>query len=256
MTRAAPPGEPGRGARGLDPLRALGFAVWAVTVTGLAWATGLVLWLFDPVRGRLSDLALRLWGRALVAGAGIRVVVEGREHLAPGTPRVLVANHASWLDPAVMAGVSPGPLRIVLKRQLLRVPFVGWHTWLTGHFLIDREDPRAGLELLHRAVERARRHRLSALVFPEGTRSADGRLADLRGGAAQLAMAAGLDLQPFAILGTHALMPRGAAFPRRAGTVIVRVGPAIPTAGLKGAPGRRALTEAIRSSLLALGVPG
>jgi 1-acyl-sn-glycerol-3-phosphate acyltransferase len=235
--------------------QAVGFYAWALVATGLAWSTALIGWLLDPVRGRLSDRVMRLWGRAMLAGCGIRVVVEGREHLGARTPRVLVANHASWLDPLVMAAVSATPPRFVLKQELRKVPFIGWHTWLTGHFLIDREDPRAGMALLEKAVERARRLGLSPMVFPEGTRSADGRLQALRGGAVQIAMAAGMDLQPFAILGTHDLMPRGASYPRRSGVVTVRVGPAIPSAGAKGGPGRRALTEAVRSALLGLGVP-
>lgn len=236
-------------------MRAFGFAVWATLVTGLAWYVAVLAWLLDPVRGRLSDRVLRLWAHAMLAGSGLRVAIEGREHLAPQTPRILVANHASWLDPLVMGVVSPGPLRFVLKHELKRVPFIGWHTWLTGHFLIDRDDPRKGIELLDKAVDRARRHGLNPVVFAEGTRSDDGRLQALRGGAAQMAIAAGMDLQPIAILGTYERMPRGVAYPKKSGVIHVRVGPAIPSAGAKGAPGRRALTEAVRKALLALGVP-
>ena len=84
-------------------MRAFGFAVWATLATGFAWYVALLAWLLDPVRGRLADRVLRLWARATLAGSGLRVVIEGREHLAPGTPRVLVANHASWGTPATAA---------------------------------------------------------------------------------------------------------------------------------------------------------
>jgi 1-acyl-sn-glycerol-3-phosphate acyltransferase len=238
----------------LAPLRALGFWLVAVTVTLLAFCCSIVALLLDPVTHRLADLVLRAWGRALIAGSGIRLVVEGLEHTAPGTPRVLCANHGSWLDPAVLGAVSPGPIRFVLKRELIRLPFVGWHAFLTGHFLIDRADPRAGLALLERAVAYAQKRRVNPAVFPEGTRSRDGRLADLKGGAVQIAMAAGFDLQPVAILGSFDLMPRGAAYPRRTGTITVRFGPAIPVAGAVGGPGRRALTRELRAALLSLGV--
>lgn len=239
----------------LAPLRALGFWLVAVTVTLLAFCCSIVALLLDPVTHRLADWVLRAWGRALLAGSGIRLVVEGLEHTAPGTPRVLCANHGSWLDPPVLGAVSPGPLRFVLKRELIRLPFVGWHAFLTGHFLIDRTDPRAGLALLEKAVAYAQKRRVNPAVFPEGTRSRDGRLADLKGGAVQVAMAAGFDLQPVAILGSFDLMPRGAAFPRRCGTITVRFGPAIPVAGAVGGPGRRDLTARLRAALLALGVP-
>jgi len=243
-------------ADGWAPLRALAFVLVAVPITLGAWAAGFVGWLLDPVRHRLSDLVLRLWGRALLAGSGLHVVIEGAQHRNPGEPRVLAANHASWLDPAVLAAVSPGPLRFVLKRELIRLPFIGWHTWLTGHFLIDRTDPRAGIALLKRAVAYAQRLRVNPAVFPEGTRSQDGRLAALKGGAVQVAMATGFPLQPIAILGTYERMPRGAAYPRRGGTLTVRFGPPIPVVGSVGGPGRRALTQRLRTALLSLGVPG
>lgn len=238
----------------MRPLRALGFLCWAAGLSAAAWVLGLLGWLLDPVRHRLSDWVLRGWGRALLWGGGVRVVVEGREHLAPGTPRVLVCNHASWFDPPLLGAISPGPLRFVLKHELIHLPFVGWHAWLTGHFLIDRDDPRAGMALLERAVAYLRRNPVNAVVFPEGTRSPDGRLHPLRSGAVQLAMASGLDLQPLAIHGSFELWPKQSALPRRGGTITVRVGPAIPVAGAKGGPGRRALTEAVRTALLGLGL--
>jgi 1-acyl-sn-glycerol-3-phosphate acyltransferase len=240
---------------GWAPLRALAFVLVAVPLTLGAWAAGFVGWLLDPVGHRLSDFVLRLWGRALLAGSGLRIVIEGAEHREARELRVLAANHGSWLDPAVLAAVSPGPLRFVLKRELIRLPFVGWHTWLTGHFLIDRTDPRAGIALLDKAVAYARRRRVHPAVFPEGTRSRDGRLAELKGGAVQVAMATGFPLQPIAILGTYERMPRGAAYPRRGGTLTVRFGPPLSVAGAVGGPGRRVLTQRLRAALIALGVP-
>lgn len=236
-------------------LRGLGFLLWALGLTAACWVLGTVGWLLDPRRHRVADWVMRGWGRALLWGAGVRVVVEGREHLAPGTARVLVCNHASWFDPPLLGAVSPGPVRFVLKHELIHLPFIGWHAWLTGHFLIDREDPRAGMALLARAVAYMKRNPVNAVVFPEGTRSADGRLGPLRGGAVQLAMASGLDLQPMAVLGTFEIWPRQAALPRRGGTIRVRVGPPISVAGAQAGPGRRALTEAVRTALLSLGVP-
>jgi 1-acyl-sn-glycerol-3-phosphate acyltransferase len=237
-------------------LRAISFAVVGFLVTGLAFCCSVVAWILDPVGHRLADWVLRLWGRALVAGSGIHLVYEGLEHVRDGAPRVLCANHGSWLDPAVLGAASPGPVRFVLKRELIHLPFVGWHAFATGHFLIDRADPRAGLALLEKAVAYARRRRVNPAVFPEGTRSHDGLLGDLKGGAVQVAMATGFPLQPIAILGTYERMPRGAAFPRRGGEVIVRFGPPIPVEGHVGGPGRRALTQRLRAALLDLGVPG
>jgi len=240
----------------LAPLRAYAFALVGTMVTALAFCCSVVAWLLDPRGHRLADWVLRLWGRALIAGSGIHIALEGLEHVQDGAPRVLAANHASWLDPAVLGAVSPGPVRFVLKRELIRLPFVGWHAFATGHFLIDRADPRAGVALLEKAVAYARKRRVNPAVFPEGTRTHDGRLGELKGGAVQVAMATGFPLQPVAILGTYERMPRGAAYPRRGGTIVVRFGPPIPVTGAVGGPGRRALTQRLRAALLELGVPG
>jgi 1-acyl-sn-glycerol-3-phosphate acyltransferase len=206
-------------------------------------------------RGVAGRRTLRAWSRILVTLSGSRFVVSGLEHVANGESCVVVANHASYLDiPAVLAAY-PGEMRVVAKRSLLRMPFIGWHLFLAGHFLIDRDDPRAGRALLERAARRLVSRRLSALVFGEGTRSRDGRLQPLKAGTFLLPLAAGVPVVPAAVLGTHAAMPRGAFAPERRGTIEVRFGAPIPTAGLSGGPARKSLAAAVRASLLALGVP-
>jgi 1-acyl-sn-glycerol-3-phosphate acyltransferase len=168
---------------------------------------------------------------------------------------MVVANHTSWLDPPALFVALPVQVRYVMKRELSRLPFLGWYVLLGGHFFLDRADPREGVEVLRRATERARRHRLVPTLFPEGTRSPDGRLAPFRTGAFQLAIAGGLDVQPVAILGAHEIFPKRARGPRRGGTVRVRVGETIPVEGLSGSAGRRVLGERVRAELLRLGVP-
>jgi 1-acyl-sn-glycerol-3-phosphate acyltransferase len=230
-------------------LRPLPFILLAPFVSGLGWFTAFVL--LPVAHARVSHRVLRLWGHALVALAGARLVVVGRENLSP----VIVANHSSYLDIPAMTASFPGQLRIVAKRSLLWMPFVGWHLALGGHFLLDREDPREGRKILERAAARLRAQRVTALLFGEGRRSEDGRLAPLKGGTFYLPLAASVPVQPTAILGSHAIMPRGAPGPMRRGTIEVRFGPAIPTAGLSGGPARKTLSAAVRASLLELGVP-
>jgi 1-acyl-sn-glycerol-3-phosphate acyltransferase len=235
-------------------LRALPFLLLAPLVSAFSWLLAFLALSVSP-RGRASNAALRLWARALLGVAGVRLVVRGAEHLAPDEPRVLVANHASYLDIPAVAAAFPGQLRIVAKSALRRTPFIGWHLALAGHFLIDRADPREGMRVLDAASKRLRDQRLSALLFAEGTRSPDGRLAPHKVGTFFLPLAAGVPVQPTAVLGSHALMPRSASAPRRRGTIEVRFGEPIPTAGLSGGPARKTLAAAVRASLLSLGVP-
>lgn len=237
-------------------LRGVSFHILAVLTTALGWLNCLLALPFSPRRGRLVSRMESLWGRAVVISAGVEITVEGREHLDPTEARVLVANHTSYLDPPLLLGVFPGTLRFVMKEELKKLPFIGWHVRYAGHFLLDRENPREGRRLLQGAVERARRYGISAVVFAEGTRGPGDALQPFKPGAFLLALAGPLPVQPVAILGTHRVLPRGAARPLRHGKVTVRIGPPIPTAHLKGGRGRKELAEQTRQALLDLGVPG
>ena len=239
----------------MTAVRALAFLVLAPVLTAVFFALCCVGLLFDPVRGSVGHAISRVWARSILLAAGARLVVTGAEHFAPGEARVVVANHASYLDIPAMLAAFPGPLRIVARRSLAWLPFIGWYIFLQGHFFLDRDDPRQALALMERAAARMRRRRISPLVYPEGTRSRDGRLQVLKAGAFFLPLRAQVPVQPVAILGSREILPKGAWAPRRGGTIEVRVGDAIPTAGRGGAPSRKALAAEVRASLLALGVP-
>jgi 1-acyl-sn-glycerol-3-phosphate acyltransferase len=239
----------------VNAVRAVLFFVLVAPWTALSFTLCCVGLLLDPRRGRLADVASRLWARGVLLLAGARLVVTGAQRWEPKEPRVVVANHASYLDiPALMAAF-PGPLRIVARKTLMWMPFVGAYIWLGGHFFVDRADARQALALAERVGERMRKRRVTALVFPEGTRSRDGRLAPVKTGALFLPLAAEVPVQPVAVLGSHAILPKGAWWPRGGGVVELRVGEPIATAGRGGTGARKALAAEVRDALLALGVP-
>lgn len=236
-------------------LRAVVFAVLAPVLTAVGFTLASLALVLDPGRGRASHAVARWWGRAVCAAAGARVVVTGAERVAPGEPRVLVANHASYLDITALLAAFPGQLRFVARRTLIWLPFIGWYIRLAGHFSLDRDDPRQALALAGTMADRMKRHGKSPLVFPEGTRSRDGRLAPLKAGTFHLPVMLGAPVQPIAVLGAAAILPKGAWVPRRGGVIEVRFGEPLPTAGLEGSAGRKALADRARAALLALGVP-
>ena len=237
----------------LGRLRAAWFGLSAFAWTFLSFLVGCALWLLHPPSGGPAHLCARFWARGLFALNGLRVRVHGAAHLAPrGTVRMAIANHTSFLDPPTMALAVPGPTRFLLKAELLALPFIGWYAKLSRHFLVVRSDPRQGMALQQRALEQIRAWGHVPVVFPEGTRSADGRRAELKAGAFDLAMKAGIDIQPMWIDGAFERMPRGTAYPRRGGTLHVHVGAPIPVGEHKGSAGRRALAAAAEASLQAL----
>ena len=236
----------------LGPLRAAWFGVSAFVWTFVAFILGLPFLLTHPKTGGEGQWCTRIWASGVFALNGLWIRVHGREHLDRRTPRMFIANHSSFLDPPAMGLMVPGRSRFLLKRELLKMPFVGWYAKLSKHFLIDRSDARQAMALQQRAVDQIRTRGHVPIIFPEGTRSADASLAPLKAGAFDMALKAGIDVQPVWIEGAYRRMSRVAMYPRRGGLVHLYVGPPIRIEGLAGSAGRRALAEQAEAALRAL----
>jgi 1-acyl-sn-glycerol-3-phosphate acyltransferase len=152
--------------------------------------------------------------------------VEGRENL-PARPSVILSKHQSAWETMAFQLIFP-PQVLVLKRELLWIPFFGWGLALMSPIAIDRSRGLAAL----RAMARRGRERLEqgfwVVVFPEGTRVAPGAARDYHPGGAWLACASGAQVVPVAH-NAGLLWPRN-AFLKRSGTVTVRIGPPIDAA--------------------------
>jgi 1-acyl-sn-glycerol-3-phosphate acyltransferase len=183
--------------------------------------------------GRFAHGCARLWSRLILATTGVRVRVEGLDRLVPGTTYIFVSNHQSIYDIPVIFWWLPYQLRIIAKESLGAFPFIGWHLRRSGHLLVDRRNPdRAGILKRWRGLVV---NGLSLIIFPEGTRSADGRVARFKAGSFMLAIEAGLPVVPLSIVGTRFVMRKGrlAVAP---GDVILAIHAPIETAGRGGTP--------------------
>jgi 1-acyl-sn-glycerol-3-phosphate acyltransferase len=242
--------------RGTLPwLRTVMFFVFTLTLCFFTFVLGMILIIFDPDQRRPSHWLIRVWSRITLWVSGVKLVVEGLELVDASRPCLIVGNHASWFDPPSIWVGYPGQCRFVLKRELGRLPFVGWYVKFTKHHLINRDSARSAVTHMRQSRRDAEVHGISTAIFPEGTRSDDGRLQELKAGAFQFAIDAGMPVQPVAVLGSFAVWPRATLAPRSVGTITLRYGAPIPTEGLKGSRGRRTLQEQSRAALLALGVP-
>jgi 1-acyl-sn-glycerol-3-phosphate acyltransferase len=194
--------------------------------------------------------ASSFWGRALAWIAGARVRLEGATREKLDRPLVVVANHQSWFDVFVLAGHLPGRARFVAKEELRRIPLFGaaWET--CGHVRVNRGDRAEAVRSLNEAGARIRDERLNVILFPEGTRSADGHLQPFKKGAFVLAIQAGVPILPVGISGSREIMAKG-SWTIRPGEIRVRVGNPIPVDGLTVADRDRLLARA-RAEVLAL----
>src|SRR5687768_5843510 len=172
-----------------------------------------------------------MWSRWILGTTGVRVQVTGLERLVPGRTYVFVANHQSIYDIPILFWSLPYQLRIIAKESLGHFPFLGWHLRRTGHMLVDRRRPDkvAIFEWASRLTSQG----LSLIVFPEGTRSADGRLARFKGGSFLVALEAGLPVVPLSVIGSRHVMLKGrlATYP---GHVRLVVHDPIDTSALAG----------------------
>lgn len=198
---------------------------------------------FDKSGDRLIGLA-RAWARVLLWGSGIRVRVEGMEHIHLNGSYVFASNHLSFMDTPVVMGNLPMQFRFIAKDGLFKIPLLGTHLGQAGHIPVQRGDPRASVRTMQKAAEVLRNRRISLLIFPEGGRSHDGVLQPFKEGGAYIAIRAGVPVVPVALIGTEKVLPFGSGTPR-GGTVTLRVLPPIETAALT-LKDRQELTERVR----------
>jgi 1-acyl-sn-glycerol-3-phosphate acyltransferase len=149
----------------------------------------------------------------------------------PGKTYVFVSNHQSIYDIPILFWSLPFQLRIIAKESLGRFPFLGWHLRRTGHMLVDRARPDR--TAIFSWASSLTANGLSLIVFPEGTRSRDGRVMRFKGGSFYLALEAGLPIVPLSVTGSRHVMLKGrlATYP---GHVRLTVHDPIDTSGLAG----------------------
>jgi 1-acyl-sn-glycerol-3-phosphate acyltransferase len=188
----------------------------------------LLLWPFDRT-GELQHGCARLWCRMVAITIFARIRVHGAERVQKGRPYVYMANHSSLIDTPALFAYLPHQFKIMAKRELFYVPFMGWHLWTSGNFPVDRGDPRKTAKSVRAVIDGVRAGK-SLAVFPEGTRTSDGKLQEFKPGAFKIAVRAGVPIVPVAIRGTFALLPKTTLAPRP-GRVDVFICEPIETAG-------------------------
>lgn len=159
-----------------------------------------------------------------------RFRVEGAHHEPAAGPVLVVANHTSAADPVLVAIALRRRVITMGKEELFRVPVLGWWLRSLGGFPVRRGEPdRRALHVATRELVRGG----VVVIFPEGTRSIDGRLQSAEPGAALLALRTGATVLPVAVVGAHRMLPKGARLPRPQ-PIVVRLGPPLHPPRLDG----------------------
>jgi 1-acyl-sn-glycerol-3-phosphate acyltransferase len=189
-----------------------------------------------------------LWSWLIIKTCGIRVAMEGVENVRNAGPCIVVSNHQSFFD--IFAGLAylPCEPRFIAKRELMKIPLVGYAMRRANHVIIDR---KAGGQAIRRAREVAKLG-YSIVIFPEGHRFSDGRVHEFSEGAAWIAIMTKLPCVPMTVSGSAAFFPPQAKLVVPGGTMRMVFSKPIETTNLKPSD-RAALTrqleDAVRANL-------
>ena len=185
---------------------------------------------FLEKNGRIQHRIARFWARSVVRGTGCSITVRGMEHLRSQPVAVYASNHTSYMDTPVIFGALPFQFRILAKKELWPIAFIGWYLDRSGQIPIDTANPHATMSSLAGGVK-ALRGGMPLFVFPEGGRTETGALKPFLSGAAYLAIRAQVPLVPIALSGVYDLLPIHTRhlYP---GELTVTVGEPIETKGM------------------------
>jgi 1-acyl-sn-glycerol-3-phosphate acyltransferase len=207
------------------------FSVWALLTIP-----------FDRT-GRYFRMSPWWWSKFIFWFFRMKLSVSGFEYLDPQKPYVFVSNHASMFDIPTVIRALKGNVNIVFKKSLTYVPIWGW-ALRYGHFImIDRSNSREAMASIDRAAVSIR-NGSSVILFPEGTRTMDGKLQPFKRGAFSLAVKAGVPIVPLIINGTFKIMPKGSLEIKSANISVIVEQP-ISTEGISGRDGEMKLMEQV-----------
>lgn len=218
--------------------------------TALSMAFFFALGLPEMIFLRRGDLCIwfarYLWGPSILKLAGARLEVEPMPAL-PAGPLIFASNHESALDICALVARLPRSIRFVAKQELFQLPVFGWYMRIGGHVPVDRTNRARAVASLRHAGQLVRGG-TSLIVFPEGTRSKDGRIQPFKKGPFVLAVEAGVPVVPVAISGAGRITPKAviAVYP---GTIRIALGEPVDPAAF---PDKTALLVEVRRRVIEL----
>lgn len=198
------------------------------------WLVVFTLVLFVPIvaaalagrTGKVAFFLMQGWAWLVLRVSRIRVVVRGRDHVAPGQRYVILSNHQSHFDiPALVTSLGV-PYRWVIKKELRGIPLFGYALAASRNIFIDRSDSQSAMRSIQEGVAQLPEG-TGVLFFPEGTRSRDDHMLPFKKGGFIAAQNSGLPILPVTVNGSRRCLPKGSAV-FRSGTVEVVIHPPIP----------------------------
>lgn len=224
---------------------------WILSIffTSFFGIIGLFLAVFS--RKNLIRYSVRPWGRTVLWACGVDLKVEGIENL-PDKPCIIMYNHQSSFDIIAFSAALPIEWRAVMKKEVARMPFVGWVSKLAGHYFVARDGSSDDTKEVKRIV-RELKDGPSVIIAPEGTRSPDGRLLPFKKGGFLIAMMAKSPVVPIVIWGGKNIRSKGSYNFNTNKTILVKILEPVNVDELpKGKEGREKLESVVYEKMSAV----
>jgi 1-acyl-sn-glycerol-3-phosphate acyltransferase len=187
----------------------------------------------------------------LLWGCGIKLNADiGNGAVNFNKPNIFMSNHQSHFDIPSIFVAFPSLVRFLTKKEIRRIPFLGWSMRVAGFVFIDRTNREEAFKSLEAAAKNFIEKGHSIVIFPEGTRSSDGVMGPFKKGGFHLALQAGTPIVPVGVWGTINVIPKG-SFLIRPGRSVVKVGAPIHTAAYD-AENLEKLMRDVRAAIAAL----
>ena len=183
---------------------------------------GVLSSVFDRSGRVVHDYTAVPWAKMILWVCGVRGRVKGLENVETNVPRIYLTNHQSYFDIFALLAYLPVDFKFILKQELMKIPLFGFAMRRARYIGIDRENPRKAVKSINEAANRIK-NGASVVIFPEGTRSADGRLQEFKNGGFRLAIKSGCDVVPVAIIDSRHIVPKGSLRINR-GTIAISIG--------------------------------
>jgi len=209
-------------------IRSIFIWVFIGVINTLIWVMVEIFLSFFPHNGRRVHFYCAVpWAKVILWANGVSVEINGLDKIDKDKPYIYIPNHMSFFDIFALLAYLSVDFKFIFKEEIMRVPIFGWAIRKAGYISIARSSPGKARRTFKQAVDMIKSG-TSLVVFAEGTRSKDGHLQPLKGGAFQLALSSGSPIVPVAIKGTNKIMPKG-SFKLKRGSIKIQLGRPIST---------------------------
>ena len=203
-------------------------ALWVVLSTIVLGVIAIIISFFTRT-GNLVHIIARIWGKGILFVSGINVTVYGLDNIDPSRSYIYMSNHQSNFDIPVLLACLPVQFRWLAKAELFKIPLFGRSMRAAGYVKIDRFNRESAFESINEAAAKMQ-NGVSVMIFPEGTRSRDGKIRAFKKGGFVMAVDSGAPIVPVILQGTWPIMDKS-SLRINAGNVALHIEKPIDTSG-------------------------